>query len=61
MAKSLLCVQKIEKRPALPRLIGLLTSKVMTPTPKNTIAFAIRIASKNVQFTELQQKYHQYA
>ena len=53
MAKSLLCVQKMEKSPALPRLTGLLTSSVTIPTAKNTMVLATRMASRNVQFTEL--------
>lgn len=53
MAKSLLCVQKMEKSPARARLTGRLTSSVRAPTPKNTIALATRMDSRKAQLTEL--------
>lgn len=53
IAKSLLCVQNIPNIPALPKLIGLPTNRVIIITEKNTIALATNIERRNIQFTEL--------
>lgn len=52
-AKSLLCVQKMAKSPALEKFIGLVNRSVNITTAINTAALLIKIAMRNIQFTRL--------
>lgn len=54
IAKSLLCVQNIDKIPARPKSSGRVISNETMPTAKNTIHFDIRMANKKIQLTVLQ-------
>lgn len=54
IAKSLLCVQKIARIPARPKLSGRVISNDTMPTAKKMIHFEMRMAVKNVQLTVLQ-------
>ena len=53
-AKSLLCVQKMAKSPALEKFIGLVNRSVNITTATNTVALLIKIAMRNIQFTRLE-------
>lgn len=54
IAKSLLCVQKIDKIPARPKSSGRVISNDTMPTAKNTIHLEIKMANKKSQLTVLQ-------